>query len=90
MRHSIGRVARVDKKGRGARVWMILHEDMSSCHEVGACTYTHTNSTHDTYTLQFLPVLFWHHILVDGVESERTVVVPPQTEVQDGDLICGG
>lgn len=29
--------------------------------------YTHTNPTHDTHTLQFLLVLFRHHILVDLV-----------------------
>jgi hypothetical protein len=73
MRHSIGGVARVDEKGRGARIWMVLREkkknkDMSFLSRGFEHTsYTHTNATHDTHTLHLLPVLFRYHILVDRV-----------------------
>ena len=55
------------------------------------CTYAAADSSHHTNTLQLLPVLLRYHILIDRVQPHwARVIVPPEHEIQDGDLICGG
>lgn len=55
------------------------------------CTYAKTDPSHDTHTLQLLPVLLRNHVLVDGVEAYRArVIVPPKREIQDGDSVRRG
>lgn len=54
-------------------------------------TYTDADPPNDSHTLQFLSVLFRDHILIDGIQPEWALaVMPPECEIQDGDLICGG
>lgn len=53
--------------------------------------YANTDSPHDTHIPQFLLILFWDHILIDGVEPQRALlIVPMQCKIQYWDLICCG
>jgi hypothetical protein len=67
---------------------------MSSCKRdrpARGHTYTKADPTHDSHRLQFLSVLLWDDILVDGIQPERALMVlPPECKIQDGDLISGG
>lgn len=57
----------------------------------GEGTYAETNCTHHSHSFHLISQSRWDHILVDGIESEGTLaVVPPQSEIQDGNIICGG
>lgn len=54
-------------------------------------TYTNADPTHDPHFLQLLSVLLRDHVLIDCIQAERALeVMPPESEIQDGDLICGG
>lgn len=55
------------------------------------CTYPETDPSHHANTLQLLLVLLRYHILIDRIQPHGAlVIVPPEHEIQDGDLICGG
>lgn len=56
-----------------------------------AHTYAKTDAPHNPHALQSLPILLGDHILVDGVKSDRAVmvVVPFQPEEQDGHAVRG-
>lgn len=55
------------------------------------CTYAETDPSHHADTLQLLPVLLRYYILIDRIQPHGAlVIVPPEHEIQDGDLIYGG
>lgn len=55
------------------------------------CTYAEADPSHHANILQLLLVLLRYHILIHRVQPHGALmIVPPEYEIQDGDLICGG
>lgn len=66
------------------------HELLEPQARNGESAYAETNCTHHSRALQLVSQSLWDHILVDGIQPDGALaVVPPQSEIQDGNLVCG-
>lgn len=67
------------------------HELLEPQVRSGEGTHAETNCTHHSHALQLILQSLGDHILIDGIQPDGALaVVPPQSEVQDGHLICWG
>lgn len=67
------------------------HELLESQVWSGEGTHAEANCTHHSHAFQLILQSLGHHILIDGIQPDGALaVVPPQSEVQDGHLVCRG